>query len=203
MRACWGLGGEPLAQRLRDKPPTWGNDGLRSLIPEMAAQSLLGYAYTCPDMVGGGEISAVSVAGGRDQELYVRYAQLAACTPMMQFSVLPDRLDPPHQAAVREALRVREALWPLLDTLIDSAATTGEPILRPMAYHYSELAEVVDQFLLGPDLLVAPVLSPSATTRRIAVPPGTWFTDDGTTVEGPAIVDLPVTLHSIPRLHRF
>ncbi|MFD7770424.1 glycoside hydrolase family 31 protein [Streptomyces sp. NPDC059787] len=202
LRACWGLGGAPLAQRLRDKPPTWGEDGLRSLIPELVAQGLLGYPYACPDMIGGGEINAVS-AGGVDQELYVRYAQLATMAPMMQFLALPDRvLDEEHRDAVLQALKAREELWPLLETLIDQAATTGEPILRPLAYHHSESAEVTDQFLLGLDVMVAPVLDAGATKRQVVVPDGDWADADGHVTRGPAVVDVPVTLHSIPLLFR-
>ncbi|MFJ3673309.1 glycoside hydrolase family 31 protein [Streptomyces sp. NPDC090106] len=202
LRACWGLGGAPLAQRLRDKPPTWGEDGLRSLVPELVAQGLLGHPYVCPDMIGGGEINAVT-AQGFDQELFVRHAQLAATAPMMQFSALPDRvLDEEHRAAVLEATETRGELWPLLDTLIDHAATTGEPILRPLAYHYGELTDVTDQFLLGPDLMVAPVLDAGATVRRVVVPAGDWADAEGHITRGPAVVDVPVTLRSIPLFFR-
>ncbi|MFG2926230.1 glycoside hydrolase family 31 protein [Streptomyces sp. NPDC048305] len=202
LRACWALGSAPLAQRLRDKPPTWGEDGLRSLVPELIAQGLLGYPYACPDMIGGGEINAVSTSGV-DQELYVRYAQLAAMAPMMQFSALPDRvLDEQHREAVLHALTVREELGPLLGSLIDEAAATGEPILRPLAYHCSASTDVADQFLLGPDVMVAPVLEAGATMRRVVIPDGDWTDADGHVTRGPAAIDVPVTLHSIPLFFR-
>ena len=47
-RACWKMGGQPLAQRLHDKPPTWGAGGLASLIPEAIAQGLIGHPFICP-----------------------------------------------------------------------------------------------------------------------------------------------------------
>ena len=50
-RACWKMGGQPLVQRLGDKDYSW--DAVRQLIPQMCVAGLLGYAYACPDMVGG------------------------------------------------------------------------------------------------------------------------------------------------------
>jgi hypothetical protein len=52
-RACWKCAGDPLVQRLSDKNYSWDQRGLGSLIPNGLAQSLAGYAYTCPDMIGG------------------------------------------------------------------------------------------------------------------------------------------------------
>ena len=55
-RACWKMGGQPLAQRLHDKPSRWDGHGLASLIPESIAQGLIGHPFSCPDMVGGGDL---------------------------------------------------------------------------------------------------------------------------------------------------
>ena len=54
-RACWKMAGQPLAQRLRDKGHVWRD--LQQLIPDALALGLMGYAYQCPDMIGGGEYS--------------------------------------------------------------------------------------------------------------------------------------------------
>ncbi len=54
-RACWKMAGQPLAQRLRDKGHVWRD--LQQLIPDALALGLMGYAYLCPDMIGGGEYS--------------------------------------------------------------------------------------------------------------------------------------------------
>ena len=138
-----------------------------------------------------------------DQEFFVRYAQIAALSPMIQFSVNPARaLDAEHLAAVKEALAVRAEHLPLILSLVDDAAATGEPVVRPMSYHEAGFEAVTDQFFLGPDLLVAPVLERGATTRAVQVPPGAWHAPDGTTVEGPATVEVPVGLTTLPRLTR-
>ncbi|MCF1592344.1 glycoside hydrolase family 31 protein [Streptomyces muensis] len=202
-RACWRMGGQPLGQRLQDKPPLWGPAGIGSLIPEMLAQGMTGYPFTCPDMIGGGEIEAMGAQGATDQEFFVRYAQIAALSPMMQFSVVPSRvLDDVHLAAVREALAVRASVLPMLLRLVDEAATTGEPIVRPMAYHADGLDDITDQFFLGPDLVVAPVLVKAATERAVVLPAGRWRGEDGTVVDGPATVTVRCDLRRIPRFER-
>src|SRR5690625_7726071 len=87
-------------------------------------------------MVGGGEITAMRGQEGIDQEFFVRYAQVAALSPMIQFSVSPARvLDAEHLRAVMLALELRERHVGRLLELAEQAARSGEPILRPMAYH--------------------------------------------------------------------
>lgn len=199
MRASWDMGGEPLAQRVQDTPPAWGSAGIGSLIPRMVAQSLMGYAYCCPDMVGGGEITAMQGQGDIDQEFFVRYAQVAALAPMIQFSASPARvLDEEHLTAVRDALRIRERhLGRILD-LAENTARTGEPMLRPMAYHQPGLEDVVDQFMLGEDLVIAPVIERGARSRSVALPAGTWTDAQGRPHEGLATIEVDAPLDALP-----
>lgn len=202
-RACWRMGGQPLAQRLADKPPSWGPSGMGSLVPELLTQAMIGHAFTCPDMIGGGEIVAMSGVSQLDQEFFVRYTQLAAVSPMMQFSMSPARvLDGEHLAAVRTALALRNTLLPELERLIDEAVTTGEPILRPMAYHAPELTDVVDQFFFGPNLIVAPVVTQGARSRNVILPEGRWTDGYGETYAGPTVVSVPCDLATIPLFRR-
>lgn len=201
-RACWKMGGQPLAQRLHDKPPTWGTDGLLSLIPEGLAQGLIGHAFTCADMVGGGELTAFAPGTAVDQEQFVRYAQCAALFPMMQFSISPSRvLDDEHLAAVRSAVAIRQELLPEIRVLAEHAAQTGEPVIRPLAYHFPGFEHVKDQFLLGERVLVAPVLARGAVGRTVVLPSGTWVGPDGTEYDE-GLVELEVGLRSLPVFRR-
>jgi alpha-glucosidase (family GH31 glycosyl hydrolase) len=205
-RACWKMGGTPLAQRLHDKPATWDGHGLASLIPESIAQGLIGHPFVCPDMIGGGDLEYAAV--GVDQELFVRYAQLAALHPMMQFSLAPHRvLDRDHLAAVRAAVDLRQSLVPDLLAMVRDAARTGEPILRSPSYDDPAAIDpadpgIADHFTLGGRILVAPVLEPGATSRRVRFPAGTWVAADGTRHVGPGRQDVPVTLSTIPWYRR-
>lgn len=203
LRACWKMGGRPLAQRLHDKPRTWDAAGLGSLIPDGIAQSMIGHPFTCPDMVGGGELTSFVDGAPLDRELFVRFAQCSAMFPMMQFSLAPWRvLDARHLSAVRAAVRTRQALLPDLMRLVADAARTGEPILRPLAYRHPGYETVRDQFMLGDDILCAPVLHPGVSGRRVRVPPGRWRAPDGAVVAGPAELHVPVDLESMPRWRR-
>ena len=109
-RANWKMGGQAIANRLRDKAHKW--EDLRTLVPNMITAGLMGYAYSCPDMIGGGEFTSFLEGAIIDQELIVRSAQCHALMPMMQFSVAPWRiLDSIHFQAVKEAVRLRENIW--------------------------------------------------------------------------------------------
>jgi alpha-glucosidase len=184
-RASWKIAGRPLVQRLRDKTHDW-ND-LQKLIPDMAAAGLLGYTFVCPDMIGGGEFSSFLNNATIDQDLVVRSAQIHALAPMMQFSVAPWRvLDAAHQEAIKQAVALRMRFVPRILELAKASAISGEPILRPLAYAFPEggYETVKDQFLMGDDLLVAPMVT-KGTSRTVQIPPGKWKADDGSVIAGP------------------
>ncbi|MEI8204645.1 MAG: glycoside hydrolase family 31 protein, partial [Bacteroidota bacterium] len=111
-RACWKMGGQPLAQRLLDKNHSW--EDLRVLIPQIIVQGLSGYTFCCPDMIGGGMLSSFENSAKIDQDLIVRSAQCQALMPMMQFSVAPWRvLDKTHFEAVKNTVKLRQKFTPL------------------------------------------------------------------------------------------
>jgi len=199
-RACWKLAGQPLVQRLKDKGHEWEGNGLDSLIPDGLAQGLLGYAYICPDMIGGGEYMSFTTSK-LDPELFVRYAQCSALFPMMQFSAAPWRvLDEEHARYCAEAARLHAAFGSEIAELARQSAITGEPIMRHPAYEYPEagMENVKDQFLLGSSLLVAPVVKKGGRERTVKFPAGTWVGDDGSRVEGPAEIRIDVPLDRLP-----
>ncbi|MBR1705410.1 MAG: hypothetical protein IJ721_01320 [Bacteroidales bacterium] len=197
-RASWKSGGKPIVQRLHDKSHTW--DALTVLLPEMMAENLLGYWFSCPDMIGGGSFASFLPGCPIDQDLIVRSAQTHALMPMMQFSVAPWRiLDQAHLDAVLKAVAVRKAVLPEIIALLEKAAATGEPVVAPLEYVFPHggYAEVRDAFMLGRDLLVAPMLDPG-TVRTVVLPEGSWTADDGTVYEGGQTVEIEVPLDRIP-----
>ncbi len=205
-RACWKLAGQPLVQRLSDKNHSWGNDGLASLIPNGLAQGLIGYAFNCPDMVGGGQYEDLIRPDFKvDAELFVRYAQCSALFPMMQFSTAPWRvLDEAHLNLCIEAATLHFRMGDEIAALARHAAETGEPIMRHMAYVFPEggFEQITDQFMLGDDILVAPVLQKGAAIRTIAFPSGTWYGDDGSRVTGPCEIEVDASLSRLPWYRR-
>jgi len=81
-----------------DKGSVWGHDnGLRSIIPTALAFGISGYPFVLPDMIGGngkdefgGGIGTSSLP---ERELYVRWTELTAFLPAMQFSLAPWQYD--------------------------------------------------------------------------------------------------------------
>jgi len=197
-RAMWKRAGEPLAERLRDKTHSWPD--LQKLIPDITSSGLLGYAYACPDMIGGGEFSSFLNKDRLDEELVVRSAQCHALMPMMQFSVAPWRvLSAENLSAVKKAVALREKFVPLIMQLAEQSTVSGEPIVRNMEYVFphQQLAQCRDQFMLGDSIMVAPMVS-AGNTRTIVFPKGRWMGDDGKVVRGPATLQVQVPVDRLP-----
>ncbi|MDR3340609.1 MAG: glycoside hydrolase family 31 protein [Candidatus Symbiothrix sp.] len=185
-RAGWRMGGEALVQRLGDKNYSW--EAVRMLIPDMTAAGLLGYAYTCPDMIGGGQFSSfLGIDSDQfDQDLIVRSAQVHALMPMMQFSVAPWRiLNQENKEIVRNAALLHKKMGPYILETAKQSAITGEPIVRHMEYAFPNegFAECKDQFMLGDKYLVAPVVKPE-NKRTVKLPQGKWKDDQGKIYKG-------------------
>ncbi len=198
-RASWKMAGLPLAQRLRDKGHRWGD--IKKLIPDLMSQSIMGYTYTCPDMIGGGEYRSFLNASSIDEELVVRSAQVHALMPMMQFSVAPWRvLSKENETICLNMAKLHEKMGPMILNLAKEASQTGEPIVKPMALAYPESGyeTIKDQFLLGDDILVAPVLEKGARSREVVLPKGKWIADDGKTVKGGKTIQIDVPLERLP-----
>ncbi|WP_149275098.1 glycoside hydrolase family 31 protein [Pareuzebyella sediminis] len=198
-RASWKMAGLPLAQRLRDKEHKWAD--LQKLIPDVMSQSMMGYTYTCPDMIGGGEYQSFLKTETIDEELVVRSAQVHALMPMMQFSVAPWRVLSEENAKIcLEAAKLHTQMGDLFLKLAREAAKTGDPIVKPMAFVYPDggYETVKDQFMLGDSILVAPVVKKGGYKRNVILPKGRWKGDDGKIVKGGSIIEIDVPLERIP-----
>jgi alpha-glucosidase (family GH31 glycosyl hydrolase) len=198
-RASFKMAGTHLAQRLRDKAHNW--EELNELIPGILSQGMMGYAYTCPDMIGGGQWTAFLDETKIDQELIVRSAQIHALMPMMQFSVAPWRvLSKENNDICLQAAKLHAQFGDKIVTLARQSAQTGEPIARPLIYNYpkSDYGNIKDQFMLGTDILVAPVVQKGARSRSVVFPQGTWVGDDGSKVVGPTTQTINVPLERLP-----
>ena len=197
-RACWKMGGKALAQRLQDKAHSWSD--LQVLIPQIIVQGLSGYTFCCPDMIGGGMLGTFENAENINQELVVRSAQCQALMPMMQFSVAPWRvLDSTHFQAVKNAVKIRFKFTPIIMKLARESAKTGEPIVKNMEFVFPNQGyeTLVDQFMLGDKILVAPMLV-SKSTRNVILPKGKWLADDGKIYKGGKTYEINVPLNRLP-----
>ncbi|WP_417444498.1 glycoside hydrolase family 31 protein [Joostella sp.] len=194
-RASWKMAGLPLAHRLRDKWHNWSD--LQKLIPDITSQSLMGYAYTCPDMIGGGQVAAFQNSSTLDQELIVRSAQVHALMPMMQFSAAPWRVLSPENAKLcKEAAQLHVEMGDLILGLANISSKTGTPIVKPMALAFPDdgFENIKNQFMLGDTILVAPILHKSTYKRQVVLPKGRWKADDDKVYKGgnTIIIDAPI-----------
>jgi alpha-glucosidase (family GH31 glycosyl hydrolase) len=197
------MGGQPLAQRLRDKRHDWAD--LKLLIPGIIAQGLMGYQFTCPDMIGGGEYGSFLNIKTMDEELIVRSAQCSALMPMMQFSVAPWRiLNEKNLKICKDMAELHKNIGDEILKLAKESAVSGEPIVRNMEYVFphSGYSEIRDQFMLGNNILVAPVIEKNSFSREIVFPPGKWLGDDGSSVSGPIKIKVNVPIERLPWYRR-
>ena len=171
-----GIYSQPLGivQRLIDKNSVWGREnGLAALVPEALTTSLRGFFFLMPDMVGGNQYDGDKI----DPELLVRWAQASALMPLLQFSVGPWHHGPEAVKLCREASRLHLDFAPYTYRLAEASTRTGEPILAPLFYHSPDDPEtfrITDQFMLGPDVVVAPVVTKGALARDLYLPRGRW-----------------------------
>lgn len=195
-RAMWKMGGQPLVQRLRDKSHSW--EDLRRLIPNTFAQQLMGYTFTCPDLIGGGEITSFLPGSIINQKLMVRSAQCSGLMPMMQFSAAPWRvLDKEHLDATKKIVALRQQQRPYIMQVMREAVSTGEPAMRPLEYDFPNqgLSNVKDQFMLGKRLMIAPIVTEN-DTREVRFPKGKWKYNNKI-ITGPAVKTYTVALDEL------
>ena len=192
-----------------DTQATWA--GLAGAIRGGLAASWSGFAHWTADL-GGFYLRDLHYAHDDDlgfrqpePELYVRWLQTVMLLSHTRFHGNQPR-EPWHfgDAAVdvaRTFAALRRSLRPYLLDCAQEAAATGVPVLRPLAMEFPDdrgAAEVDTEYLLGPALLVCPVLEPGGRVE-LYLPPGGW-TDhfSGERAEGPGWVRREVPLAHLP-----
>lgn len=147
--------------------------------------------------------------GDTHAELFVRWMQLGALTPFCRNHSETGTIDQYPWSfgsevlnAAREAVRLRYRLMPYLYTAFVGATETGEPVQRALVFDYQHDPAAVaadDEFLLGRDLLVAPVTEPGVSVRQVYLPEGHWYDwHTGELLEGGRHVLAPTPMSRIP-----
>lgn len=192
--------------RMFDRFSTWGTDnGLASVITALLSASVLGYPFVLPDMIGGNAYDDDQPTG----ELMIRWAQATSAMPAMQFSIPAWDYGQEADDLCTAALRWRETVfWPAISFLVRDAADKYLPISRPMWWADDQtetdvdVLNIGDQFMVGTDLVVAPVVVEGARTReKVWLPSGKWrrvvWEGREGLVDGVASVEGPVWLKNI------
>jgi alpha-glucosidase len=159
-----------------DNSPTWSHLALS--IPMLTNLSVSGVPFVGAD-VGG-------FMGSPSAELHARWMQAAALTPY--FRTHSNDVSAPrepwsfgaeYERINRDTIALRYQLLPYLYSLFEASERLGAPPLRPLWFEYPgdvRASLVEDQYLVGSDLLVAPVLHEGRTSREVYFPQGeTWI----------------------------
>jgi alpha-D-xyloside xylohydrolase len=188
-------------------PTHWGGDPYADW--EALAASLRGALSWG---LSGGACYATDVGGflgTPSPELYVRWAQAAIFASHLRFHGTSPRepwaFGEEAEAAVRTWLELRHRLVPYLESCLEAAARTGMPVMRamPLAFPEEPEAWIFDtQFMLGPDILVAPIVRPGGRVR-LHLPRGAWGDlVSGERVEGGRLHELDYPLERFPVFRR-
>ena len=144
----------------------------------------------------------------RFHELMVRWYQYGVFTPVFRtHGYRPNNeawtIGGDAYRHVRAALMLRERLRPYVMVQMNLASKKGLPPMRPLFFDFeadAECVKVEDQFLFGPDLLVAPITTYLARSREVYLPAGSEWTDawTGDRVPGGQIVGADAPIEHIP-----
>lgn len=150
--------------------------GLKAQLPIMLGMGISGFGYMHSDAGG------FSMVDKADPELYTRWLQFAAFTPI--FRPHADQVVPAEpsewpvavQKNVKPSVELRYELLPYNYTLAWKNMTTGMPMARPMFIEYPSLPDSLEsQYMWGEAFLVAPVLAPGVKELDVYLPEGDWY----------------------------
>jgi hypothetical protein len=188
---------------------TWSTWNTLAMEAQLSAdEGSIGVPYVSNDI--GGFLGPPSGASNDPDDLYLRWLQLGTFQPIMrehstmgQNPRLPWEYDATTQATGDAFLQLRESLVPYLYTLAEQSSSSGLPMTRALYLDYPADADAYAhpaEYLLGSDMLVAPVTTPGNLAKTsVWFPPGRWtdwFT--GATFTGPSTQTLDVPLNRTP-----
>lgn len=164
----------PMFVRQSDKKSQWSGPGsLETIIPGVLTFGLIGYPFVLSDMVGGNAYENFTSA-----ELYIRWMQLNVFLPGLQLSIVPWKFNTTVIDIVRNFVELHTSVSDRLIHFANQSVLTGEPVIRPVWWidPVNEAALTCgDEFLVGDQYLVAPIISEGARSRDIYVPSGDWL----------------------------
>jgi len=203
-RATYAGGQRYAAQWTGDNLATW--EDLHASLRLIQSMGISGFVFTGSDT--GGFVNMPSA------ELYARWLEAGVFHPYfwthsgeLDHTVDPWSFGSQMEEVNRRSIELRYRLLPYLYTTFFQSTQTGLPIVRPLVFEYPEDPRVfdetpaggIDEFLFGEDLLVAPVIQPGQTTRKVYLPRGTWFDfRSDRSYTGPITLTVDAPLDAIP-----
>ncbi|HEY6724044.1 MAG TPA: TIM-barrel domain-containing protein [Polyangiaceae bacterium] len=174
---------------------------LKQSIPTTLNLALSGVPFNGPDVPGFGDDA--------DSDLLARWYKAGFLFPFLRnHSCAGTQRQEPWafsaraRRVARHFIALRYRLLPYLYSLFQRQERTGAAILRPLFYDFQDdpaLFTVDDQFLVGPALMQAPLLSRKAKSRKVRLPRGAWYeAHTGRWREGGGSVTARDSVHGTP-----
>jgi len=174
--------------------------GLQAQLPIMLNMSLSGFPFIHADAGGFAQ-------GIKDDELYTRWLQMACFSPILRphGSGIPSEpvfFNDTTRRIVRRFMKLRYRLLPYLYTTAWEAHKNGSPIVRPLFYEFpddSTTYGINNEYFLGKDLLIVPILKHGVKSKRLYLPKGIWYSWwTAKKYTGKQWIEVPVRLDNIP-----
>jgi alpha-glucosidase len=153
------------------------DDGLPSVIPASLSLGMSGQTIVHSD--AGGYTTVMQMV--RSKELLLRWEEMNAFSPLFRLHEgnQPSRnvqfdTDEELLAHLAKMSRIHTILKPYL-IRTEEEAQQGIPMMRPLFYHYEEYFEDDREYLLGRDLLIAPIRREGRTDRHVLLPDDIWI----------------------------
>lgn len=177
---CFGRGGSTGAQLA---PYVWCGDQLRewrflkAILSSLLSAGLSGVPFLCHDMAG--YLPSRDPAANDETRVFLRGTELACFTVNMETHgtvTRPYDFPKPVVDVYRHYSQIHYALVPYLREQAQVSCTAGLPLTRHLYLEFPQdeiVRRIEDQYLLGRDLLVAPVLD-DVEERDVYLPAGSW-----------------------------
>lgn len=186
-----------------DTNSSW--DALELNIPMFTSLGLSGEPFVGSD-VGG-------FIGRGNPELLVRSYQVSFLAPFCRnhkvidgYDQEPWRFGAYYQEIIRRYLKLRYRMLPFLYTTLEEAHRTGVPLFRPLVLNYQadpNTQNLDDEFMVGEDVLVAPIMRPGLTERLVYLPEGLWYDFwTGKPYSGKSMIRAMAPLETVPMFVR-
>ncbi|MCM1105919.1 MAG: glycoside hydrolase family 31 protein [Blautia sp.] len=174
-RACYAGSQKYSTVWTGDNQSLWPH--LQMMIPQLCNLGMSGFAFAGTDIGGfGADVTP---------ELLIRWVEAAVFSPLFRnHSAKGTRRQEPWMFGqktldiYRSYVKLRYQFLPYLYDLFYQGESTGLPVMRPLVLHYEEdenTRNLNGEFLVGENLLVAPVVEQGATKKLVYLPEGVWY----------------------------
>jgi len=188
--------------------PIWSEIYYYKYLTTVLSLSMAGYSWLIspiPTYIQGESVE-------KKQELFVRYMQAHTLMPVLSFYAegnlddeyrgsLPLNTTAETRAIISKLMALHNEHVDLFVELAKRRVRDGSPIIRPMWYEAPDDARtyaIADQYMLGENIVVAPVMEVGKRERQVYLPSGTWIDQHGRSFDGPGEFLVAAPLEELP-----